>query len=382
MSSIVLSAANGRPSLADVLPNCLDAIAGRESDLGLGAVRSAVVLFVDGLGASMLRSRAGHARHLVRGWARRDTAFAFPSTTVSGVTTLTTGRRAGEHGMIAYTVYDRAHDVVRNQLKGWDADMHPERWQLERTVFERMAVEAAGVRPVVVGLPEYAESGLTAASLRGAAYVPARTIADRLEAALDLAIEAPRSLVYCYVAELDQAGHAHGWESDQWLARLEELDAAYASFVERLPADVGVLVTADHGMVDIPFESQVDVDSDGDLMRDVVGFAGEPRLRHLFTAYDDASAAADLATAWREREGRRSLVVTRDEAIDAGWYGPVVTDAARARIGNVIVAAQKLVGYYLTEWTGKGRLVKGQHGSTSPEETIVPLIRAGAFARA
>lgn len=384
---MLLSAATGRPTLADVLPNCLDAVHGRAGALDLPPARSAVVLLVDGLGASMLRSRSGHARHVVAGWAKRDTAFSFPSTTVAGITSLTTGSPAGRHGLVGYSLYDRPAGVVRNQLHGWGSEMDPLTWQGCPTVFESLGAAGDPV-PYFIGQGVYADSGLTQASLRGAEYVVGETMAERVDEVLRL-VSGPRPvLVYCYVAELDQAGHRYGWESDEWLARLEELDAAMADLEAGLPRDAGLLVTADHGMLDIPYERQITVPDDSPLLDGVVAMAGEPRLRHLALA-DDLAAdpsgapAQALAERWRTSEGARATVLVRDEAIASGWYGDPahLSDAARARIGDVVVATTKVVTYYSEAMSAKARLVIGQHGSITPEETVVPLIRKGAFAR-
>lgn len=378
---MLMSPATGRPTLADVLPNCWDAIRGRRGDLGLPNARAAVVMLVDGLGASMLRSRAGHARRFMRGWAKSHTAHSFPSTTVAGVTSLTTASPAGAHGLGAYSLYDRPAGVIRNQLQGWGPEMDPASWQLRPTIFERMRDEGR-VRPVVVGLRAYADSGLTHASLRGADYLVGDSMADRVDRALE-AVERGESLVYLYVAELDQAGHANGWESDRWLARLEEADEALGALEAALPADVGLLVTADHGMLDIAPERQIELADDSPLLDGVVAFAGEPRLRHLSLADDATEAdAIALAARWNEVEGRRARAVTRAQALEAGWYGPAehVHPQAAARLGDVIVAATKVVAYYTEAMQGQMRAVIGQHGSVSPEETIVPLIRKGAFA--
>ena len=383
---MLLSAAAGRPSIADVLPNCLASLEGRPGTLELPPVRSAIVLLVDGLGASMLRSRAGHARHLVREWPKRHTAHSFPSTTVAGITSLTTGSPAGAHGLIGYSVFDRAHGLVRNQLSGWGEAMDTATWQLRPTLFEQLA--DGPIEPVVVGMPAYATSGLTAASLRGARYVSAESLEDRVDAALD-EVQRERRLVYLYVAELDQAGHRSGWESDDWLARLEELDGAVAALEAGLPDDVGLLITADHGMVDVPRHRQLDLAPESPLLEGVVAVAGEPRLRHLMlddVASNDPQerAATGLVERWRDSEGARMVAATRREAIEAGWYGRPedVSALAAARIGDVVIAATKLVTYYGDWMQGGPRGVIGQHGSITPEETIVPLIRRGAFALA
>ena len=60
------------------------------------------------------------------------------------------------------------------------------------------------------------------------------------------------SLMYFYVNELDKAGHRHGCESAQWEHQLEELDATVKRLNATLPPGTTVLLTADHGMVDVP----------------------------------------------------------------------------------------------------------------------------------
>ncbi|RRJ88827.1 alkaline phosphatase family protein [Gulosibacter macacae] len=379
MSPIVLSAGERRPSLAEVLPNCLAAIRGERGSMELPPVRGAVVMLVDGLGAELLRARAGHARHLVRGWAKRETGFAFPSTTVAGITSLTTATRAGEHGLVGYSVFDRAAGTYRNQLSGWGEGMEPATWQLRPTVFEQLVADRSAIEPFVVSVETYRDSGLTAASLRGATYVGGDTMRERVELTAKISADRAHPLVYLYHAELDQAGHKYGSESDQWLARLEELDAAFAHLLALLPADIGVLVVADHGMLDIREHEQVDLE--GELLDDLVALAGEPRLRHLYLREQSADLLADVLARYRAAEGHRAEVLSRKEAIAAGWYGPVVVPEAAERIGDIVLAARKRVTYYTAHFDAKVRSVIGQHGSITDTETIVPLIRHGAFAR-
>jgi hypothetical protein len=212
--------------------------------------------------------------------------------------------------------------------------------------------------------------------LRGATYQAASTILDRLELATRLAAQEP-AIVYVYVPELDQACHAFGWQSPQWTRVLEQLDSAVRAVVATLPPSVGMVLTADHGVLDVPHHSHVLFDADPELVAGVRFVAGEPRLLHLHV--ESGVDAAALAESWRSSEGDRAWVATRAEAIDAGWFGPVLPVVA-PRIGDVLVAARKAVAYYDSrDTTRAGRSMIGQHGSWSPAETRVPLLRFGAF---
>lgn len=362
------------------MPACLAAISGTENRLGLPRASRVVVLLVDGLGAAALKARAGHARTLVSLMtASAVIDSGFPTTTAAALATLTTGTAPGQHGMVGYTVLDPANDRVIKQLSGWDAKIDPVLWQPMPTVFERAARQ--GLSAVAIGPERYRDSGFSQAVLRGAEYIGAASIAERLERAAEwLGDPGTTGVAYVYVPELDVAGHATGAESAEWTQWLETLDAAVRDLLPRLGPNDGLLVTADHGVVDVAERNHLLFDTNAALVDGVRFVAGEPRCLQLHFA-PDASETVRAATeaAWREAEGARSWIATRREAIDAGWFGEVRPEVA-PRIGDLLVAARKGIAYYDSR-TLRGRGMVGHHGSFSPAEVQVPLLRAGAFAR-
>ncbi len=369
-----------RPSLADVLPSCLDAILGRKNTLALPPVDRAIVLMVDGLGVSSLRARAGHARTMTNALRKTSVATAgFPTTTAANLATLTTGEHPGVHGLVGYTVLDAANDRVVNQLNGWDDRLDPATWQRSPTVFERAA--DLGVPSVVVAQAKYRNSGFTHAVLRGAHYSPGKSIPERFHAARQALDGMQRGIVYLYIPELDQAAHAHGWESAKWTDALESVDSELARFVTTLSSREGLLTTADHGVLDVPATSHVLFGDDPALVDGIRFVAGEPRCLQLHCEPDASVAVrATVLERWRAAESGRAVVISRDQAIADGWFGPTVDPAVAPRIGDILVAARRAVAYYDTRAESQaGRLMVGQHGSFSPEETTVPLLRFGAF---
>lgn len=367
----------GARSLADVLPNSARALAGEPNDLDLPAVRSIVVIVVDGLGRSQLAARAGHARFLASR-PRDAVTSVFPTTTAAALTTLTTGVMPGTHGLVGYRTLDAAHDRLVNQLTGWDSGMVPETWQRHPTVFE--TASQGGIRSFAVGPSKFAASGFTRAILRGAQYRGANTLAERFAEAARIVATGEPTLTYLYIPELDKASHQYGWESPQWLGTLEAVDAEVQSFVRMLPPRVGVLVTADHGSVDVPHRSQILFDRVPELIAGVRHVGGEPRCLHLYLdpGATDADRAA-LAAVWEESEGERAWVASRQDSVAAGLFGDV-DDEVLPRIGDVLVAARKRVVYYDSRPADQAaRNMIGQHGSLTAEERIVPLIRFGAF---
>jgi hypothetical protein len=270
---------------------------------------------------------------------------------------------------------------VVNQLRGWDGRLDPETWQRKPTLFERAVGQ--GYSAVVVGPGRYSDSGFTQAVLRGAEYRSAASIADRFEvAAAWLREPGPAGVLYLYIPELDSVAHALGWQSPEWTEKLELVDSEVRRLAETLRTREGLLITADHGIVDIPANSHVLIDTAPELLEGIRFVAGEPRCLQLHFEADLSQEGRDAVVArWNEAESDRAWVVTRGEAIAADWFGG--TDAIVApRIGDLLIAARKNVAYYDGRTANEHSLAMiGQHGSWSPAEVQIPLLRLGAFAR-
>jgi hypothetical protein len=371
--------ASGR-SLADVLSSCLSAVTGSVNPLGLRRVDRAVVILVDGLGAQALRTRAGHARFLSLRLTKATTITSgFPTTTAAALASLCTGTGPGQHGMVGYRVLDPERDRVFNQLSGWADGPDPARWQRSQTVFERSTAD--GVDAWAIGPNRYRDSPFSRAVLRGSQYLPARSIEQRFQAARAVLDRPDRSITYLYVPELDVASHAHGWESDSWLQALEDVDAQVSWLARTMRRGEGALVTADHGSLDVPVASHVLFDRTPGLIDGVRHVAGDPRCVQLHLEPELAPAdAARLVERWRAAEGGRAWIATKQEAIDAGWFGARVDESVRPRIGDILVAARARIAYYDSRvLNDTGRAMIGQHGSLTRDEQAVPLIGLGDF---
>ena len=124
-----------------------------------------------------------------------------------------------------------------------------------------------------------------------------------------------------YHGDLDGTGHVFGVASAAWYNQLAHVDKLAEQIAGALPSGTVLYVTADHGMVDVGPEDRIDVDEDGPTLRSGVALlGGEPRARHV---YARPGAADDVLATWREVLGDRAWVMSRDEAIKDGWFGPV-----------------------------------------------------------
>ncbi|MGF2947965.1 alkaline phosphatase family protein [Microbacterium alcoholitolerans] len=375
MSLMLPSSLESPRNITGVAPELLAALRGESAQFP--RVRSVVLVVVDGLGAIPLRAHAGHARTLASAMGKKDAiGSVFPTTTAAALTSLLTGTTPGVHGMVGYRVRHPQRDALVNQLTDWeDAGIDPLAWQPAPTVFERAST--AGHAAFVVGIGAYAGSGFTRATLRGGEFRPAASVADRVGLAYELADAEDGAVVYCYLPEVDKAGHKHGIDSAEWVAALEDIDAALS---QSIPDGVGVVITADHGMVDVPAHRQLVLDAAGGWHDGIRHIGGEPRMLHVYTQPDADHAA--LLSRWRSDLDGYADVLSRAEAIESGLFGPVVTDDAGARMGDMLAIARSNFALYDGDAEDqRGRAMVGQHGALTPEEWRVPLIRLGGFRR-
>ncbi|MFV8132542.1 alkaline phosphatase family protein [Streptomyces syringium] len=371
----------GTGSLADLLPTIASGmgVPGLPAGMDLASADRVCVFLIDGLGWELLRAHPAEAPflHSLLGTSMNGTGepmtAGFPSTTATSLASVGTGLPPGAHGLPGYTVADPATGQLMNQLR-WRPWTDPHVWQPYPTVFQ--LADAAGVHTCQVSAPDFQHTPLTKIALSGGTFHGRLSGEDRMDLAADRLAAADRSLVYTYYSEVDGKGHRFGVDSDEWRGQLMYVDRLAQRLAEQLPPRSALYVTADHGMIDIPFdpESRIDFDEDWELRAGVALLGGEARARHVYAV---PGAANDVLAVWREVLGEQMWVAGRDEAIEAGWFGPPgegVDDRVYARIGDVVAAARDDIAIVASETEPNESAMVGLHGSMTPVEQLVPLL--------
>ncbi len=333
--------------------------------LGLPEASRYVVLLIDGLGHDLLEANAASAPFLSSLESGPPMTVGVPSTTATSLTSLGTGLPAGQHGVVGYTSRVPGTNDRLNSLK-WDQPIDPRDWQPHPTVLK--AMRDHGIDASVVNESKFADSGLTMCSQRDVPFHGISTVWERLDAIVDALEASPRSVVYAYESRLDHTGHGHGTTSDDWREMLTTIDTDVRQLREDLPPDTVLIVTADHGMIDLPKGNRVDLDAHKILRKDVVLVAGEARFRHIHTR---PGAADDVAERWRHKLGERAIVRTQDGIED--WFGPI-SPVVRGRIGDVLVASLGDFAVFSSTDFAIELKMTGFHGSVTAAEMQVPLL--------
>ena len=323
---------------------------------------SAVLLVLDGFGWQALdRHRA--AVPVLGGLQGHAITTVTPSTTAAALTSMSTGAAPAEHGLLGYRI--RVGGQILNVL-GWTDGSRtapaPEDTQ-RRPPFGGRAVP-------VVTKSEFARTGFTAAHLRGCAFTGWRTTSTLVQHCCRL-VEDGQRLVYAYYDGLDKVAHEHGIEDDYFTAELRAVDRIVEDLLDALPEDTALVITADHGQVQVGPEGAVALDAVGAL---VGAMAGEGRFRSLWAR---PGASAELRAAAAEEYGHLAWVFSREQLFDEGWLGrpgsAQLTSALRSRIGDVVLAAREPV-MFVDPSQRYEHLMQSQHGSLTEAEMLVPLL--------
>jgi hypothetical protein len=323
--------------------------------------RATVLLVLDGLGWHALTGHPGCLPEL-RAFTGGQITTVVPSTTPAALTSITTGLPPSRHGITGFRIrHDRG---VLNAI----------RWQLadggrapDPTHVQRNAVFAG--RPVpVVTKAMFRTTGFTGVHLRGTEFHGWQTTSSLVEH-VRAVVAAGAPFVYAYYPGVDEIAHAYGLESRYYPAELAAVDRLVGEVLDALPGDVALLVTADHGQVQVGPEGWRSL---GPLHPMVETYAGDGRFRYLHAR---PGAATDLFVAAEQLHGGDAWVFRREELLDEGWLGPDPVSATYRRVGDVVLAARNGVGFVDPTLPYEAHLVAA-HGSLTAAEMEVPLLAA------
>ncbi|HXQ75140.1 MAG TPA: alkaline phosphatase family protein [Acidimicrobiales bacterium] len=328
--------------------------------------RQVVLLVLDGLGWQQLQADGAHTP-TVAGGAGGPIPSVVPTTTATALTSITTGRPPAGHGVVGYRVRvggdGGVGDEVMNVLR-WRTDAGDMRQRRPATAFQSTP-PFGGLAVPAVTRTEFASTGFTAAHLAGARLV-GWSVPSTLVVELRRLLDEAEPFVYAYYDGLDKVAHERGL-GEYYAQELRTVDRLVGDIVDALPPGAALVVTSDHGQVEVGTSARL---PGPDLLEAVVMLSGEGRFRWLHAR---PGATADVAAAAEAAHGDEAWVQTREQIVDEGWFGgPLSTEVAH-RLGDVAMVARAPVAFLDPADTGETRLL-ARHGSLTPAEMYVPLL--------
>lgn len=322
-----------------------------------------VLLVIDGLGFEQLSTRWELAPTL-REMDRRMVHTVAPSTTAAALTSITTGAPPGEHGLVGYRIAEQGQ--VLNVLR-WNTPRGDARSSFPPEDVQRVEPFCSQRSPMVTRAM-FDSTGFTRAHLRGARS-HGYWVLSSMTVEVRRLLGAGEPFVYTYYEGLDKVAHLYGL-GEHYDAELVRVDRLVADLCEILPSGAALAVTADHGQVDV---GDAIIELDPAIKPNLAMQSGEGRFRWLHARPGRTRQLLEAAQAHSDV----AWIVTRDEVVEDGWFGPVVSDEARRRLGDVALVARAPVSFHDPRDTGPFELV-GRHGSVTRAEMRVPLLAYAA----
>lgn len=312
-----------------------------------------VLVVFDGLGVAQLDHPEGSRLNASN---RATLESPFPTTTSVALSTLATGLPVSGHGLIAHLAWFPELDRVVNTLKWVDVAGKQVRTSYAEllprpNLWERL--RKGGIEPITVQPAAFSGSPLSRLLYRGARFEAAWDDQDLVEATVALAGE-PGRLILTYIWQVDYAGHVSGLGSGEFSEAMRLADRIWGELTSRLPSDVVLIGTADHGLVEYG-------EADKILIRgapfDTLRYGGDPRGVHL---WGDRAVMAELAA------------LTGGELVDPlPLFGPDPVPSTRERSGDRLLLAPE--GKVILP-PGFDKRLRAYHGGLARAEREIPLL--------
>ncbi len=347
----------------------------------LAGARNIVMLVLDGLGYDYLTGPgAGGAlhRHL-----RARLTSVFPSTTATAVSSFLTGVGPQQHALTGWTAWLRELGSVAATLRfrprhGGElyskAGVAPRSVYTAEPVFDRLAAKCHVVSP-----DKIIDSDYNVAHCGSAARRPYKELPELFSAVAEIvAGDNERHFIHAYTYDLDAAAHESGSASKELQQKFRQIDAAFARLLDAIAGSgTTVIAVADHGFVDSPKASCVELDDHPELKQTLaLPLCGERRVAYCYLRPGQERAFEHYVAT---RLAHCASLYRSGELIDKGWFGLGQPNPRLAeRVGDYTLVMKD--EYTIKDWIlGEKRfLTLGVHGGLSAAEMHVPLIVAEA----
>ena len=350
---------HGDMSVSSIVPAILTRQANSLISASILEADCIVLLVVDGLGWNQMRDYGGDLPFLHEGSATGITTVA-PSTTATALTSIATGVPPGEHGVIGYKI--PTPQGLLNCLR-WSVGGKLMISELPPIDFQPVE-PFLGTHPPTITRAEFQTTGFTQAHLRNGIFrgwwSPATLVTEIIDQ-----VESGVPFVYAYYDGVDKIAHVHGLHQ-HYQDELKFVDALVERIVEELPLEAVLIVTADHGMVEV---GDTVLQLDDEIVRRTSMTSGEARFLWLHADNGEAKSVLEAAQIYSDVAWIASL----EQILDEQWFGAHVTNEARRRMGDLAVVAPDPIAIMDPRLPDAPHLI-ARHGSLTADEMLVPFL--------
>jgi hypothetical protein len=358
------------------VPNLVRGAATRELIELIRPAEHLVFVLLDGLGMNIIE-RLPASSFLVSN-LKREIAATSPSTTACALTTVATADYPNHHGVTGWFTHLPEHDVTAMTLpfaERFTGKPLAERGIRPEHVLPLPAIAPRMTRNVLTLSPSYIASTVYNIYARGGTpgrgYQSNADAIDQLIARLSDAAEP--TYTHLYFHDIDTLCHHVGVNHDSVVPLVLGIDAELRRLADTVKGKARIVVSADHGLLDVPKPDQALLQV-GDSLLELLKHppSGDARMP-IFHVRE--GSREPFVEAFNERFGDRFALTDVNEAERLELFGPgPIAPAIRNRFGDYIgVACRPATVAYHPPHKPLGDLYLAVHAGLSPEEMRVPV---------
>ncbi len=353
-----------------------------------------ILLLIDGFGWRFI-DRFGEDLPLLRQALNHGVASKlttqFPSTTSVHVTTIHTGLPVGKSGIVEWNYYEPSLDRIIASLpfsfygdNGREtmaqAGVDPATIFPVQTFYHQL--QSQGIPAYVFQHHNYAQSSYSKTVCDGATMVGYRTVPEAIATLNQLLSHPGKGYYLLYIDSVDAISHRYGPSSPQTEAEVQGVLILLESLLYSAVAkrnDTLMLVTADHGQIDVSEEQTIYLEEQCSKLLPWVSRNAQGELlvpsggpRDFFLHVRDEALLEAEAYLAQQLEGIASVVRTKD-FIDQGYFGDAGA-LLQSRLSNLIILPHKP---WMIRWhrnSDSNHVTRGHHGGLTAEEMEIPLL--------
>jgi len=332
---------------------------------------------IDGLSDNLFLENEPNLSFLKTSDEHKTIISGFPSTTATCLTSLATGLDPIEHGIVGSAFCHNKQSF--NPLRWcYLSQQDPSLQQVKPNILVPKGtwgeMHKEGIRinaflPLAIADSEYTKNIFSDAEVHS--YEDSTILINKIS---QLGKASGRSFSYIYFGNLDYIGHMQGAGSKEWKDELFLLESIIKNISRVIPKKAVLMVTADHGMINIENKNMTDFSQMTDLKKETHLICGDIRARHI---YLKSEYRKDINLAkWNNLLGENFNIYSRQTAIDNQMFGSHINSTFSQRLGDLIIVSKNQYGLvdtsslydqYQKSWIG-------HHGAISDDEQRIPLL--------
>jgi len=337
--------------------------------------KNIVLVIIDGLGYEYLKSKP---KSFLYEKTRGKITSSFLATTSASNTVFLTGVPAQQHAYPAWHTLFKEIGIVSialmfmPRLKGMP---YSKKGVNIKEIFDEKAFpDKIKRKSINVVFKPIANSDFTNAANGKSKKITYNPNLTSFFKQLNKAIKLPgKKYIHTYWPKFDSYAHDQGIASKKVAKHFNELDRRVKTFAKNIPKDTIVLITADHGLIDVPMKNRIRIEDHPKLEECLtLPLCGEGRVPFC---YVHPSKTKQFEKYIKTKFKKYCTLHKGQDLIDKNYFGlgkphPKLFD----RIGDYVLITKK--NYYIGDKLAgqEYNSNKGHHGGLSKQEMLVPLI--------